>query len=168
MDVESTPGEGTTFHVLLPRAIRRDEPVLADVAGTDGTPGVGSSWRVLLVEDEEAVRGLIERVLRELGHTVLSVGEGPDALALIEDPEVSFDLLLTDVVLPGGMNGGEIARVARRMRSDLPVIFMSGYTRSVDLEGGLGADVVHYLAKPFTAEELRDTITRAMGETGAR
>ncbi len=146
----SRPGEGSTFEVYLPRAEPR---ALQGEEAAVSSPIPHQSRTVLLVEDEQAVRDLVERMLLRMGHTVLSVGSGAEAMAVFEEhPEV--DLLVTDVVLPGGMNGGDIARVIRQRVPDMQVLFVSGYPRDVDLESDLGLSGLFYLEKPFTAELL--------------
>jgi two-component system cell cycle sensor histidine kinase/response regulator CckA len=162
--VKSTPGEGTTFEVLLPRAKpERVELMLAgehDETGAD--PASPPQERVLLVEDEEAVRRLTERMLENSGYTVQSAANGPQALAILETPGSRIDLLVTDVVLPGGIDGGEIARRARLVRPHLAVLFVSGYTRNVVLGSGDTDENVHYLEKPFTARRLALKVREAL------
>jgi len=148
--VHSTPGEGSTFAVYLPhaetKAVSEEEAPILAKANPD-------SHTILLVEDEESVRGLVERMLVSMGHTVLSAGSGGEALRLFEEhPEV--DLVVTDVVLPGGMNGSDLAQIVRQRAPEVPVLLVSGYPLNVDLDQKLGQSELFYLEKPFTAEEL--------------
>ena len=164
--VQSIPGRGTTFEVFLPRAKPEDaEEALGD-RDVDVSPGAQSprQERVLLVEDEEAVRRLTERMLENLGYAVQSAANGPQALALLEAPDALIDLLVTDVVLPGGIDGGEIARRARLVRKDLAVLYISGYTRNVVLGSGDSDENVHFLEKPFTSQRLALKVREALDE----
>jgi PAS domain S-box-containing protein len=158
ISVSSELGKGSVFRVHLPR-----------VDGSAETGAVACSWprplggreTVLLVEDEEAVKKLVERILGSLGYTVLAAGTGMEALALLEEDR-PVDLLLTDVVLPGGMRGDALAQAASRVRPDLPIIFMSGYVHEWVAGAGRIQPGINYLAKPFRSEELarmvRDTL----------
>jgi PAS domain S-box-containing protein len=146
----SVPGEGSTFEVYLPR-------VKGPVAGTQepaATPGgTEETTKILLVEDEDSLRDLVERMLVGMGHTVVAAANGAEALTLLQaHPDV--DLLVTDVVLPGGMNGADVARAVRGSHPRVEVLFISGYPRDVSLDLDRDEAALHYLEKPFTAEEL--------------
>jgi two-component system, cell cycle sensor histidine kinase and response regulator CckA len=166
IDVRSVVGKGTTFEVFLPQAKDKQPESAPDETTEEVEAAAASPARehVLLVEDEEAVRRLTERMLENLGYVVRSVADGPDALALLEDPRTHVDLLISDVVLPGGVDGGEIARRARQMREALAVLFVSGYTRNVVLESGDPDERVQYLAKPFNAQQLAAKAREALEE----
>jgi nitrogen-specific signal transduction histidine kinase/ActR/RegA family two-component response regulator len=168
--VQSTPGKGTTFAIYLPRA---EDKQAAQAPGHEsegaGAPSATSAQqRVLVVEDEEAVRRLTERILQQSGFAVLSAADGPEALAILEAPGSQIDLLVTDVVLPGGIDGGEIARRARLVREDLAVLFVSGYSRNVVLDSGDADHDVHYLEKPFTAQQLLTGVREALDAASRR
>ena len=161
--VASTPGEGTTFEVFLPRSTRA--PDLNAKTGVHAGAGQ-APVNVLLVEDEEGVRILVQRLLAQLGHTVFAAADGRQALAMLRSSGVHIDLLVTDVVLPGGMDGSDVARAARLLDEDLVVLFISGYSRNVDLDTGDQGGAVYYLDKPFTAQELADKLEEALsGQT---
>ncbi|MGB8860683.1 MAG: response regulator, partial [Ilumatobacteraceae bacterium] len=148
--VDSEPGQGTTMHFLLPWA---DAPV--DVAAAPLPPLPHPAGRVvLLVEDEADVRDIVAEILRRAGHTVHAASSLASTTALLDDDLGRVDLLLTDLVLPGG-NGLEVAKRVRAVFPDIPVLFMSGYSESV-FSGG--ASVEHLLQKPFTSRTLLDTI----------
>jgi two-component system, cell cycle sensor histidine kinase and response regulator CckA len=145
--VETVPGAGTTFRVPLPRIDGdADADTMAAGAALRGTE------RVLLVEDDDAVRAITERALRRLGYTVITAATGDDALELCTGGHC-VDLVLTDVVMPG-ISGYELARELRRRRPDIAVILMSGYSADHVLgnDADIPADTI--LEKPFSPDTL--------------
>lgn len=106
---------------------------------------------ILVVEDDDTVRMLIVEVLEELGYSVTDASDAEKALALIRS-EQPFSLMMTDVGLPG-MDGRELAKAARLERSELPILFASGYPDSSDLEAGM-----QIIGKPFSIDQLRDKV----------
>jgi signal transduction histidine kinase/ActR/RegA family two-component response regulator len=159
--VESEPGRGTRFSVLLPReGAGADAETAAPVAGI--APGRGT---VLLVEDDPTVRIVTGRMLRELGYTVLEAGSASEARNVATTADGRIDLLLTDVVMPGG-SGRELAEALTLARPELPVVFMSGYTADVVLRQGVVQDKVAFLSKPFTADALAAALRHALDRTG--
>jgi DNA-binding response OmpR family regulator len=107
-----------------------------------------------VVEDEPAVLSLVSRILTHTGYHVLKAGDGTAAGQLLREHSATIDLLLTDVLLPGGIQGDELARYARAERPDLPVLFMSGYPRDALTHGGRLDEGVNFIEKPFKAEDL--------------
>ena len=153
--IYSEPGIGTTVKLFLPEVVRAEETV-AQPAEPEATQPVGRET-ILVVEDEEDVRDLVCRLLTALGYRVLAASEGKPALALL-DAEPDVALLFTDVVLPGGMNGPDIARAAKAKRPDLKVLYTSGYTgNAIQQLEALGADV-RLLSKPYAIEDLAQTV----------
>lgn len=156
--VESEPGQGATFRVLLPRA--GDVAVTARVpaaAAPEGLPPVRA--RVLLVEDDDAVRHLTRKLLEETGCEVQEASNGDEALDLAV-VDLDLDLLVTDVVMPG-MSGPELARRLQGKRDDLAVLLLSGFVRDeVDLPQP--GDRQAFLQKPFTREALRATVNKLL------
>ena len=146
VQLESTPGRGTVVRICLPS---RDSPGPAEPQIAARVPGEGSGAGsvVLLVDDEKDVRGPAAVRLRELGYRVLEAADGPAALRLL-DRGVSIDLLVTDVGLPGGMNGRQVAEVVRERRAGLPVLFITGYASTVLPEGS------EVIGKPFDLDTL--------------
>jgi PAS domain S-box-containing protein len=150
--LESTLGQGTTVRLYLPRHAR--------VAGSDAVPAAktkldaeAASAVVLLVEDEALVRSTVAATLRDLGYQVLEAGNGPMALQALEvGGQTPVDLLVTDVGLPGGLNGRQVADAARATKPDLPVLFITGYAGAI-LEGQLAPGMV-MIGKPFTLEAI--------------
>ena len=154
--IASEPGRGTTVTLHFPRLAR---------AAADGeeAPEAGSapagrpSETVLVCEDDPDVRAYSAEVLRELGYEVLEARDGAAALSLLEQKGPAIDLLLTDVVLPGGMSGAAVAEVARRIAPALPVLFTTGYARNAILPAD-GEDGTAVLTKPFTYADLASRV----------
>jgi PAS domain S-box-containing protein len=153
--IESEPGRGASVKIYLPRHFG----ALAEVgtAQASGAPRVGGAETVLVVEDEAALRAYTSEILRELGYRVLEAPDGAAALAaLAEAPQI--DLLLTDVVMPGGLDGRQLAEAARRRRPGLKVLFMTGYARDAIVhQGGLDGDA-QVISKPFGFDALAEKI----------
>ncbi len=122
--IYSERGQGTTIKLYLPRAdSNADHPQ----PKTGNTAAPQGSEKILLVEDEDLVREHVSAQLKSLGYHVVSVRSGPEALEALKQIS-DFDLLFTDVVMPGGLNGPQLAEEARKLRPNLPVLFTSGYT----------------------------------------
>ncbi|HVG45936.1 MAG TPA: PAS domain S-box protein [Longimicrobium sp.] len=154
---ETEPGAGSRFVVLLPPA--RDD-VQAAPAGLEAGPGSAGGATVLLVEDEESVRSLARRVLGRAGYRVLEAGGGRQALEVAAAHEGDIELLLTDVVMPGG-GGPRLAEAMARVRPSTRVLFMSGYPGDSITHHGLPLDV-DLLAKPFTPAALLHRVADAL------
>ena len=147
IDVDTAPGRGTTFHVMVP------------VAGAqpDHEEPLPGGPTVLLVEDETALRRLIQRMLEEEGYTVLQAADGLEAINVAERHRGPLHLLLTDVVMPG-LSGPELVRQLHGARPDLEVLYMSGYNDSRLISRGIEEAKVNLLAKPFTPDELVERV----------
>jgi len=159
--VESEPGWGSRFTVLLPReagSTRRPS-----VSGDPPPPARGRET-VLLAEDDPLVRELAARILRERGYTVLSASNAAEALACAERYLGKIQLLLTDVVMPGG-SGLDLADELTGRYPGLSVVFMSGYTADIVLRQGLVQESVAFLTKPFTEDQLDRAVRLALGAT---
>ncbi len=156
--VDSTVGAGTVFTICLPQALGEDI-VIADV-GPTRLPSRGSET-VLLVEDEEAVRSLARRVLVDQGYTVLEAANGRQALELAADPERSFDLVLTDVIMPE-LGGQELVTQLLLSRPNLRIVYMSGYTEADKLLPAIADATYSFLRKPFSTDNLALTIREAL------
>jgi CheY-like chemotaxis protein len=156
--VHSTPGEGSTFDIYLPRTT---EVVRTTTERT--TPRPRGRERVLLVEDEEAVRELTAIILRRAGFTVFDAANPDDAVAAFTAQEGGIDALLTDVIMPGGTGPELFARLAARQPA-LRVLFMSGYTDAAVPPLLMAGENAVFVQKPFTAEsllqKLRDVLDR--------
>jgi signal transduction histidine kinase len=147
--IYSELGEGTTVKIYL----RRQRGELAeDTNPTDDVLRAIGAETILVAEDDEALRDYTTEILRELGYAVLEARDGPSALHILESHHV--DLLFTDVVMPGGMNGRELADEAVRRRPGLRVLFATGYTRNAIVHDGRLDAGVHMIGKPFSFSEL--------------
>jgi len=157
--VESAPGKGTTVKVYLPLADGPGEAASAapEAATAPHAPG----RRVLLVEDDASVGEMVEAMLCDLGHEVLRAEAAAPALSILKKPG-RIDLMLTDLIMPGGVNGVELARAAVELRPGLPVILTSGYTG--EALGEAAAAPWPLLPKPYPAETLASLIEAVMGK----
>ena len=156
--VYSEPGKGTVFRIYLPRLDREETPQ----ASKERTR-TGGSETVLLVEDEEAVRKLGERVLSAAGYTVLAASNGPDALALCLQHAGAIDILLTDVVMPQ-MSGRQLAEQALANRPQMKVLYASGYTEDAIVHHGVLNPGVRFISKPFSAVDLTSKVRQVLDE----
>jgi PAS domain S-box-containing protein len=158
--VYSEVDKGTTLKIYLPR-------LAESVDGTPPGPAVahapgGGGETVLVVEDEAPVRRLVARVLGGAGYRVFVAGSGPEALELLEDMEEAPDLLITDVVLPGGLQGNELAGEFVSRVPDLPVLYMSGHPRDAIVHAGRLDEGVCFLGKPFTPQGLSSKVREVL------
>jgi signal transduction histidine kinase/CheY-like chemotaxis protein len=148
--IYSEPGQGTSVKLYLPRADQESEPadqeaiLIADLHGSEV---------ILLVEDNAPVREFAKTQLLHLGYQVLEAANGKDALAVLREHN-DIDLLFTDVVMPGGLNGRELAHEARQLYPALKVLFTSGYAESAILDMGLLDQHVQLLNKPYSRLQL--------------
>ena len=158
IELETTPGRGTTFTVLFPATSLSPEEGEGNGVQTDGLRG---SERILVVEDEEVVRDLVEEILRSAGYTVHSADSPDEALRLSREISRPIHLLLSDVVMPG-MEGFELYRRLRKSRRRTRALFMSGY--SYEASGGrrLPVEDALFISKPFTARELLQRVREAL------
>ena len=156
--VDSALGAGSTFSVYLPAV---DAQVAAEEEPTRDEGTLMGAETVLLVEDDAGVRALAELVLLRHGYTVLSAGDGSEALGVAADHEGVIDVLLTDVVMPR-MRGPELAEEVVRLRPGIRVVYMSGYTDAMELPEDAVGDVV---PKPFSEETLVRKIRDALDAT---
>ena len=146
----SEPDKGTTVCLYLPRS---HGPISSEPAASSVTTLAAGNERILVVEDDAMVREHVARQLDGLGYAVTVAFDGPQALAHLERGE-TFDLLLTDVVMPGGLNGRELAVAARRFSPDLKVLFTSGYTEDAIVHDGRLDSDVQLLSKPYRKRDL--------------
>jgi CheY-like chemotaxis protein len=150
MQIGSEPGHGTVVKLFFPR---KNAPHRADAPPVDRIATPADSETILVVEDNDMVRSYVENELKELGYRVIATRNGPEALAILRQPR-EIDLLFTDVVMPGGMFGPELAREASRLRPELKVLFTSGYTEHpVEPLDGLD-DEARILNKPYRRNDL--------------
>ena len=161
--VDSEPGAGTTFRLLFERAALPDAP--SAEAGR-AAMAVGAGERVLIVEDEEAIRQVTRRTLERLGYEVLTAADGREGLERLLAEPVEPDLVISDVVMPR-MGGHELLRAVRSAGRDVPFLFMSGYTEEEVREDTDDLGGVFVLAKPWTREDLHAAVVGVLARDGA-
>jgi two-component system, cell cycle sensor histidine kinase and response regulator CckA len=156
--VDSTRNRGTTFEVLFP-IIDAAPPQVAATPAT-ARVGDGTGETILVVEDEPSVRRLAATILRRAGYSVLEAGDAQTATTVAES-SAAIDLVLTDVVLPGGPSGVSLGRTLKAARPGLIVLHMSGY--SLELSSMATAEErAAFLGKPFTPQVLLRTVNDAL------
>jgi CheY-like chemotaxis protein len=148
--IQSTPGQGTTVQLYLPRCnapqlVHESVPVIDSPMASDGET-------VLIVEDDDAVRTLVCEVLRELGYRYLEAADATAAQPILASNQ-RIDLLISDVGLPG-MNGRQLAEVARTLRPGLKVLFITGYAQHAEVRAGFLEPGMQMITKPFAFEVL--------------
>jgi len=148
--IDSQVGKGTTIEICLPRFHGSLEPAVRN-EGAVGAGHAGSNEVVLVVEDEDIVRLLVAEVLKDLGYRALEASDGGAGLRIVQSPQ-RIDLLITDIGLPG-VNGRQLAHAARATRSNLKVLFMTGYAESA-ATGELLDEGMHIISKPFSMDNL--------------
>ncbi len=154
--IYSEIGKGTTVSLYLPRHIgKADTPELAPEL-TDA-PRAQQGETVLVVDDEPTVRMLVAEVLQDLGYTAIEAADGSSGLRVLQS-DVRIDLLVTDVGLPGGVNGRQVADAARVTRPNLKVLFITGYAENAVISHGHLDPGMHVLTKPFAMEALASRI----------
>ncbi|MDP2320682.1 MAG: response regulator [Acidobacteriota bacterium] len=147
--VYSEPGQGTTIKIYLPRA--SGTPRAGAIARS--APAVGGTETILVVEDDDGIRQIVQRVLGKAGYKVLLAGTGQEALRLLERDDALVDLVLTDVVMPG-MSGRELVdRIGASQRA-MKILYTSGYTDDAIVHHGVLDEGVHFISKPYTAAAL--------------
>jgi signal transduction histidine kinase len=159
--IYSEVGEGTTIKIYLPRLANEAVPVEEQVDGA--IPEGEEEETILVLEDDDDVRTYSVETLRELGYRVIEAHDGPSALRLIER-QTRVDLLFSDVVLPGGMTGAQVAEQARALRPALKVLFTTGYARNAIIHHGRLDKGVRLITKPFSAADLAVKIRDVLDE----
>jgi PAS domain S-box-containing protein len=171
--IYSEVGHGTTVKLYLPRLKAKPEPLHKPV---DETPSVEDAvlalpvstqkMKVLVVEDNDSVREVAAAMVEEMGFEVITASNGADGLKLIET-DTTIDLLLSDVIMAGGMNGPELASKALKVRPDLRVLFMSGYAPGSVRQMQDLPDTIDLVNKPFTRADLTEKVRRALSQNAA-
>jgi two-component system, cell cycle sensor histidine kinase and response regulator CckA len=165
LDVSSRVGAGTVFRIFLPAI----EPPVSAALPPEPEPAAalrGGSERILVVEDDPAVRLMTRRILNQHGYHVIEAASGREALEIWQCQGGGIDLLLTDMIMPDGVNGRELAQKLRDQRPTLKTVFVSGYSSNI---AGKDTDFWRrnddpFIQKPFHAHELIDTVRRCLDE----
>ena len=158
VDVESAPGRGSTFRAYFP--LVRLAPQAS--TGKDASALQGGSESVLLVEDDERVRLALAGCLRRAGYRVVEAANGPEAVRAWAERKQEFDVLLTDFLMPGGINGAQLAERLLREQASLRVIVISGYAALPDGAAIPWPKETVRLAKPFEMRTLLETVRRSL------
>jgi two-component system NtrC family sensor kinase len=166
--IYSETGVGTTIKMYFPRLTgQTDLPQWAARGVTPAqAPSLDGTESVLVVEDDPQVNKLAVEALQERGYRVVSAPDGAAALKLLEHAG-AIDLLLTDVVLPGGMNGRQLSDEVRKQRPATRILYMTGYTRNAIIHHGRLDPDIDLLTKPFTADALARKVRRML-DSGAK
>lgn len=158
LSIYSEPGQGTTVRLFLPRARDEAKPVAASEA-VGGLPQ--GKETILLVEDNELVRSHVHKLLNSMGYNVIVAGNGPEALDALNRVQ-SVDLLFTDMIMPGGMSGKELADAAQELRPGMKVLFTSGYTNNSVVQNGRLDPSINLLSKPYSRKDLAEILRRLL------
>ncbi len=161
VEIQSSPGHGTTITLLLPRSMVEPAAPSLHAALPPRTPDSATASAVLLVEDDDEVAALVAEMLQQLGYRVTRVASAGAALGALAN-ERSIDVVFSDVMMPGGMNGLELAREIRRRRPGLPILLTSGYPESA--QGYSELEKIELLAKPYGIEQLSAALDRVMAD----
>jgi two-component system, cell cycle sensor histidine kinase and response regulator CckA len=159
IEIESEPEMGTTFRIYLPAVDAPADPILDRVA-----IAARGHEKIVLVEDDCYVRAAASRALRTRGYTVLEASDGRAALRLLRDHKSDVRLLITDIVMPG-MNGRELAGLARNRMPALRILFMSGYADDDDLRQSVQRADAHFIEKPFRIHAFAAKVRQVLDET---
>jgi signal transduction histidine kinase/CheY-like chemotaxis protein len=173
--IESVPRRGTTVHLLIP--VSDEQPAVAAASASPApaptpaappaamAPGVASSGTILIVDDEEIVRSSLRRALTRFGYSVLEAQDGGTALVALQTANPPVDLVILDLVLPGG--GAGIFEVLKAVRPDLKVLVSSGYSPDAENARALAGRADGFLPKPYEISELKRAVAQALGRAAA-
>lgn len=160
--IDSKKGVGTTVDIYLPR---KDGPLAMQEVAADRLAGGASGHTILVVEDDADIREMITTMLSDLGYRILVAETGPEALAILRH-ERSVDLLFTDVIMPAGMSGTDLARTASRLRPDLKILLTSGYA-GIEPEAIAARADFPFIAKPYRALALGRKLKEILAARGS-
>jgi PAS domain S-box-containing protein len=161
IQVFSEPGKGTTFKLYLPATCERAEAPAGEASHEE--PPADGGARILVVEDEEALRGLLGEILAKFGYEVTLAANGGEALLLVEEQGLQPDLVITDMVMPG-LTGSALSGRLRRKHPGLKVLFMSGYTEDTIIHDGALDPGTPFIQKPFTIRGIAEKVREVLRE----
>ncbi len=160
-EVTSRVGKGTVFEIYIPVIDSRNREKPVEPSRSEIT---GGGETILFAEDEPVLRDLVKSILTDLGYTIIEAESGVIALEIWKDRQSEIDLLLTDIVMPDGVNGSQLAQKLLGDRPDLKVIFTSGYSAGVVGKELTLQEGYNYLQKPFDPNKLAETIRKRLDE----
>ncbi|MDR3458332.1 MAG: response regulator [Verrucomicrobiae bacterium] len=161
VEIESEPGRGATFKVYLPINLKKSEP---GTSFKSKPRALGGTETILLVEDEQALRRLARTILQRHGYRIYEASSGTEGLALWSKHAAEINLLVTDMIMPGGMSGRQLADNLLRDRNDLKVIYTTGYSPDTISQNLVLEEGVNFLPKPYHSEKLIQIIRRRLDE----
>ena len=165
VEVTSQPNRGTTFNIFFPASNETVKTITEDAA--PNTPIMGGAETVLVVEDEPVLREMAQLILEECGYRVFLAGNGKEAIELWERHQNSIDLLFTDMVMPAGVSGVDLANTLLAQRKQLRVVFASGYTvDDISTEFLTRNNNARFLQKPYTRNSLARAVREALDGNG--
>jgi PAS domain S-box-containing protein len=148
INVESEPGRGTTFHIYLPIVKMKEEKIKSETISAQG-----GSETILIGEDNASVRELAKEVLEQFGYSVIEARDGEDVISKFEQSKRNIDLVILDVVMPK-KNGREVYEAIKRIKPEIKVFFMSGYTADILSDKGMHEEKLDYTPKPISPQEF--------------
>jgi two-component system cell cycle sensor histidine kinase/response regulator CckA len=165
--VTSKRGEGTAFRIFLPAYAPTEEEQAeleraAAPAAEEAPSDLAGRGRILLVEDEDAVRGIAAKTLAKRGYEVVEAADGEEAFEILQDEPGGFDLMISDVVMPG-MDGPTLLRKGRELLGDAKIVFISGYAEEQFSETLSSEREISFLPKPFTLAQLAEKVKSQIG-----
>jgi len=161
IEVESQVGRGTTFNVFLPA---NSQKVVSSTPFVAPSAARGRGETILIAEDDPALRRLAGRILRNLGYEVLDAGSGVEAIAVWEQHGKKVDLLLTDLVMPDGLTGRELAKQMATREAGLKVIYSSGYSPEIRETAFIFREGSNFLQKPYPPARLAETVRHCLDQ----
>jgi signal transduction histidine kinase/CheY-like chemotaxis protein len=160
--IYSELGVGTTIKLYLPRSIQTEAPQV--IAPDDKIGGHGET--ILIVEDDPSVQAAVVLMIQDLGYKTLQAGSGAETLEILQSSQ-PIDLMFTDVVMPGEMQGRKLAAAAKELRPNLKIVFTSGYTENSIVHNGRLDDGVHLISKPYRKNDLVRKLRTVLDEKSA-
>lgn len=167
IEVRSKLNQGTSFEVLLPltSGVPESLETVPTALETTTPEALGEKTTILLVEDEAPVRRLVTRFLEKRGYTIVAAASGVEALALFENHKQEIDLLLTDMIMPGGVSGRQLGEELTRRLPGLPIVYCSGYSDDLSSPDFHLEEGSNFLQKPFKLQDLQRTIQAQLSES---
>jgi CheY-like chemotaxis protein len=165
--VASQVGSGSTFKIFLQACDQAASAPVVSTASSHAMPEPGKGETILVVEDEMAVRDLVCSTLQKRGYQVLKAANGPEAIEVWEKSSGSIALLLTDMVMPCGVSGGDLAKILLARNSQLKVLYTSGYSTEILRRDSIFVKGVNFLSKPYDIPTLLKAIRTGLDGAGS-